>query len=262
VVRAAIAADEPRFSGTTVYRALVPSYRLPDMGEPRISVWLGPRQHCVWYPVSSGQSYSVVAAVPSGGESAESWRTPGRVADVVAAYRDWHDDVRTMLAAADSVTRWALYDRPELIRWYEGAMTVVGDAAHPMLPFGAHGANQAIEDAVALATCLAGGVGSNSGYDLGSGSGPASGSRRLGAALHRYESIRMPRVAEVTDAVRRNVEDHHLEDGPLQRQRDDGLAGRLRLESLASLYGYDSEQMAIDSSVVIGAPAGPAAHGN
>lgn len=229
VVRSVLVRDEPRYSGVCVYRALVAADRLPaELCRPRVTIWLGPGQHCVWYPVAGGRWYSVVAAIqdPAGGR--ESWRAPGHVEDVVAAYDGWHPSVTTMLAAAGSVSRWALHDRPPLARWYTDRITVVGDAAHPMLPLGAQGANQAIESAFALASCLARSV-------------------DLESALRRYAEVRAPRLARVMAAVRRNVADHHLDDGPGQHERDRDLADRTDLLRQAWLFSHDAEAAANDA---------------
>jgi salicylate hydroxylase len=200
VVRRSLADDAVRFSGHTVYRAMVDATRLPWLsGPPRVVVWLGPGQHSVCYPVDSRGTINVVATVASA-------RPPrGRVTGdprlLAAAYRAWHDDVRTLLAAAGSFVHHGLFDRPPLPRWRRGGIAVVGDAAHPMLPFLAQGANQAIEDADVLAATL-----------------------RAPADLARYESLRRPRIDRVDAAVRASIHRHHLGDGAQQRLRDRQLA--------------------------------------
>jgi salicylate hydroxylase len=229
VVRRALSPDRPRYSGTTVYRGLVPTGALPGCSEsgPRVSVWLGPGQHCVWYPVSGGRWISFAAAVRDDGADrsawrTDSWRTPGEVAELTRVFADWHPDVLGLLSAATSVTRWALYDRAPLPIWHTDRLAVIGDAAHPMLPFGAHGANQAIESAVTLASCL------RHGTDAAS-------------AFRTYQRIRVDRLARVTAAVAQNARDHHLPDGDHQRERDQALAAALRLSQQDWLYGYDPE---------------------
>lgn len=223
VVRAVLSEDRARFGGVMVYRALVDAERLPRFDAPRVNVWLGPGRHCVWYPVSSGRRYSVVAAVavpnsPARPESV-SWRAPGRPEEMVQAFHGWHPEVAAVLGAADEVTRWDLYDRLPLHQWSQAGVTVVGDAAHAVLPFGAQGANQAIESAATLATCL------QVEFDLA-------------AALRRYERVRAPRLERVAATVRRNAADHHLADGSGQQARDAVLAeGRPQ----DWLFGHDAE---------------------
>lgn len=224
VVRGTLAADHPRFSGETIYRGLVPADRLPpSLREPKVVLWLGPGQHCVRYPVAGDRLVSFSATVPGSDWRSESWSAQGSVDDLVEAYADWHPDVVSLLGAADSVSRWALHDREPIDRWSTGRVTLVGDSAHPMLPFLAQGANQAVEDAVVLAACLR-------------GIAPAG----IAAALARYEGIRRARTAEVQRRSRANTTTFHLDDGEEQRARD---AAMTTLDRRAQdwLYGYDAE---------------------
>ena len=225
VIREALVADEPRFSGQAVYRGLAPADRLPHLvREPKVTIWLGPGQHIVCYPISGGRLVSFVATTPAGQWRDESWTTLGRVEDVVASYTAWNDDVWQVLTAADSVTRWALHDRDTIEDWSRGRVTLLGDAAHPMLPFGAQGANQAIEDAVALAACLA-----------------TATRDSVPVALKRYADVRAPRTELVHRTVRANARNHHFADGEDQQDRDRNMTDRWGLESMAWLYGYDAE---------------------
>lgn len=225
-VRQVIAADRPRFSGQSIYRALIPMSRGPSLfEEPKVVLWLGPGRHCVSYPVSAGTQLNLAATVPAGDWDVESWSALGRVSDLAAHYRDWTDDVVTLTSAPDSVSRWALHDRDTINRWALGRIAVVGDAAHPMLPFFAQGANQAIEDAMVLAGCLR-----------------DTSREAVPNALRRYESIRMPRTAHVHEVSRQNTTMLHLPDGADQRARDEALTASAALRSQAWLYGYDAEQ--------------------
>jgi len=225
VIREALVRDAPYFSGITVYRGLTSRAAVESV----VAVWLGPGRHCVWYPISDDQ-VNVVASVPepaSPGPSSEEWTAPGRVADLVAAYEGWHPDVRRIVAGLDAVTRWSLHERPSLRRLCTARVALVGDAAHPMLPFGAQGASQAIEDAAALAICLRG-----------------AGATDVPAALHRYDALRRPRLARVAAVVGVHKRDHHLADGPRQRARDRALGRRMSLRGQRWLYGYDIERAA------------------
>jgi salicylate hydroxylase len=226
VVRELVATDQPRFSGQSIYRALIPAERVPAalLDEPRVVLWLGPDQHCVCYPVSQSSRISLGATVPATEWTSESWSAPGSGPDLAARYRGWNDDVVTLTSAPDSVSRWALHDRDTLSRWSRDRVTVAGDAAHPMLPFLAQGANQAIEDAAVLARCL------------------ATATRQTApSALRHYERIRMPRTDEVHRVSRNNTTALHLPDGPDQRDRDSSLAANAGLQSQDWLYGYDAE---------------------
>ena len=209
VVRKAIAADPPRFSGLVVHRGLI---HLPVPPPPTVRIWLGPRGHVVCYPISA-QRVNVVVALPAS-------VPPGALGP---AFAGWHPAVRELVTAVDGSIRWELYDRAPLARWGTGRVVLAGDAAHPMLPFGAQGANQAIEDAAALAACLRDGLADVPG------------------ALRRYELLRVPRVARVSAMVKDNAGNHHLPDGVRQRRRDRPMRSRAGLGARAWLYGYDAE---------------------
>ncbi|MFM9557869.1 MULTISPECIES: FAD-dependent monooxygenase [Streptomyces] len=225
VVRDALAMDEPRFSGQSIYRGLVPGRHLPFLVEdPKVRLWLGPDQHCVCYPVSAGEWISVGATAPAGDWSVESWTAEGRVEDLVETYQGWDEEVLTVLKALDRVGRWALHDRDPLRHWSTGRIAVVGDAAHPMLPFQAQGANQSIEDAVVLAGCLR-----------------KATRDGIPQALKRYEQVRRPRTDRLQQMSRVNARTFHLSDGQGQRERDQALAGAQNLREQEWLYGYDAE---------------------
>jgi salicylate hydroxylase len=222
VVRAALIADTPRFSGQAIYRGLVPAQKVPFLCDnPAVTLWLGPGQHCVCYPVSSGQGFSMAASFPTDEEGVESWSAVGQVADVAAAYAGWCTEVQQLIGALDSVKRWVLYDRDPLVRWSTERITLVGDAAHSMLPFYAQGANQAIEDVVALAALL-------------SHHAPAT-------ALRRYEELRKQRIEEVHRISGANSAVLHFPDGVEQQQRDAAMGAEDVLKRRGWLYGYDAE---------------------
>ncbi|MGW4820613.1 FAD-dependent monooxygenase [Streptomyces sp. NPDC004227] len=226
IAREHIVADRPRYSGQTIYRGLVPAERVPFLlTEPRVQLWFGPDQHCVCYPVSSGRQVSFGATVSASDWREESWSARGDVAQLAAAYAGWHPDVARLIGAAETVGRWALHDRESIDRLSSGRVTVIGDAAHPMLPFQAQGANQAIEDAVVLAACLA---------DAGPGG--------LSTALRRYERIRLPRTTRIQRQSRDNAKTFHLADGDAQRRRDTSAQGSSGLDRHEWLFGYDAEQ--------------------
>ncbi len=168
-----------------------------------------------------------VAIVPAGDWRVESWSATGEVADALAEFQGWHPQVSTILAAADRTHRWALYDREPLATWGVGRVTLLGDAAHAMLPFMAQGACQAIEDAAVLARCLA-----------------TAHDGAIPDALRRYEDIRAPRVRAVQRASRENATTYHLPDGPAQRERDAHYAAHTAdgpYTARGWLFSYDAE---------------------
>ena len=225
-VKRAIAADvHARFSGFCAFRCLVPADRAPEMAlRPVQTLWLGPGHHVVHYPISSGRLVNVVAFAPAGDWREESWTADGDVAELVAEFLGWDDRLVQLLRSASQTKRWAMYDREPLERWTDGRITLLGDAAHAMLPFFAQGAAQAIEDAFVLAECLRKAV---------PGSAPA--------ALRRYERIRRPRATQVQLMSRGREVQNHLADGLEQERRDLGFEAGNPLRESAWLYGYDLE---------------------
>lgn len=196
-VRAELTRDQVRYSGHAVFRAVLPVERAPWLSAPpRVVVWLGPGQHCVCYPIDGGRCLNVVATVPAPDPPAAAGECFG--SDLLSAYEGWHPAVRGLFAPGDRLERYGLYDRPALPRWHRGRLVVLGDAAHPMLPFIAQGAAQAIEDAEALAATFP---------DFGA-----------------YTGVRRDRVSRVDAIARAGAHDHHRPDGPEQRERDRRLA--------------------------------------
>lgn len=215
VVRAGLHPDEPRYSGHTIYRGLVPAEAAPWLAEqPRVVLWLGPGRHAVAYPVSGGRQISFGATFPVGTfDGGESWSAPADPAVLTSAYAGWHQPLRDLLSQAGPVSRWALHDRDPIPTWSTARITLAGDAAHPMLPFVAQGANQAVEDAFALAKHLV----------------PV----RVSTALARYEQVRKARTEEVQRISRGNATALH--DG--SRPDPDQQRAQQRW-----LYGFDAEE--------------------
>ena len=220
-------ASPPRESGLCAWRSLVPAQAAPAIARrPVQTLWLGYRHHLVHYPVSAGRLVNVVAFSPAGPGEVESWSAVGEVADFAAEFAGWDPRVGELIAAAGHVGRWAVRDYAPLPRWVNGRIALLGDAAHPMLPFYAQGAGQAIEDAAALAVCL-----TTAPWD------PP-------AALARYERLRMPRATRVQEASRGRIGHHHLPDGPEQRARDAEFAREDPLSHNDWIYAYDAEAAA------------------
>jgi salicylate hydroxylase len=202
----------------------VPADRLRHLPlEPRCTLRLGPGAHFVHYFVSSGRLHNVVCVVEEDSWTRESWTDPGDPEQLRAAFTGWHPTVGAIIDALDRPLKWALFDRPPMPRWSTGPVTLLGDACHPMLPYGAQGAAQAIEDAAVLAACLT-----------------QAGPREAPAALHRYESIRRGRATRVQNMSRANGQRFHLPDGPDQQARDTAMASSFGLSpEIDWLYGHD-----------------------
>ena len=209
----------PRFARHTAWRALAPADAVTaDQRAPAIDLWLGQNAHLVHYPVRSGALINIVAIIRDDWRE-PGWSAPGNRADILARYPGgaWSPAARALLAAPQQWCKWALYDRAPLARWGQGAVTLLGDAAHPMLPYLAQGAAMAIEDAAVLAQRFA---------DMPDD--PAG-------AMRLYEQQRQRRTARTQRAARRNGAVYHM-GGPAAFLRTLALAamGRERL-----LTGYD-----------------------
>lgn len=150
--------EQPQFTGVVAYRAVVPVERLaglPNMDN--FTKWWGPNPdvQIVSFPLNRGKDLFIFATTPQEGWELESWTAPGEVSELRDIYKNFHPEARALLDACDSVLKSALYIRDPLPTWHKGRMVLLGDACHPMMPFMAQGAGQAIEDAVVLARCLA-----------------------------------------------------------------------------------------------------------
>ncbi|QTF92708.1 FAD-dependent monooxygenase [Halomonas sp. BM-2019] len=175
--------DSPEFTGLVSYRAVVPRSAVPEVENlDAFTKWWGPSPdvQVVVFPLTRGEEVFIFATTPQEGWREESWTLPGDVEELREVYQDFHPDVRALLAACDSVTKSALYVREPMEQWSKGHVTILGDAAHPMVPFMAQGACMAIEDAVVLSRCLA--------------EATLDG---VPAALQRYENARKARTAKV-----------------------------------------------------------------
>jgi salicylate hydroxylase len=196
-----------RFAGATAWRTQIPRATLPArFAEPVVGLWIGPRAHLVHYPVGGGADLNIVAVITGGAES-QGWSEPGSAANVLASFAPWNNEAKSLLERAEAWRGWSLYRLTGLKRWSAGPLTLLGDAAHPVLPYLAQGAALAIEDAAALAACL------------------AAAPDDPNSAFRRYETLRRPRAARVQRAARRFGFLYHLS-GPLAEARNFILARR------------------------------------
>jgi salicylate hydroxylase len=150
-------ADPPRFAGRTAWRGLVPARLVaPEFRQPLIHLWLGRDAHFVHYPVKAGSVINLVV-ITTDGWNEPGWSEPAGRADLVPrlAAEAWAPAARALIGLPEAWLKWALYDRRPIRRWSQGPMALLGDAAHPILPFLAQGAAMAIEDAAVAAQCLA-----------------------------------------------------------------------------------------------------------
>jgi salicylate hydroxylase len=177
----------PVFSGSVAYRGMVANELAPQWPPARWEMWLGPSKHFLTYPVRAGKLINYVGFVPADAEMRESWSAPGDPDQLRREFAGWDPRIGELLRQVSSTFRSALYDREPLPTWTRGRLTLLGDAAHAMLPHLGQGANQSIEDGMALATILA-----------------RADNNCAPAALLAYERLRRERVAQVQRGAREN----------------------------------------------------------
>jgi salicylate hydroxylase len=157
-------AQPARFTQQMAWRCIVPIDHVPTQIGPGQSVsigrdeyvgWIGPDGHVICYPIRGGSLYNIFAGHVSEGWVEESWSVPSSVDDLLAGYRGWNAALLEMLAHVEHCYKWGIRDRDLLQHWTGGRVTLLGDAAHPMMPTLAQGAAITLEDAYALARNLA-----------------------------------------------------------------------------------------------------------
>lgn len=185
-----VAPSEPVFSGVVAARGLVPALDIYPADTMRM--WVGKDKHFLVFPVRAGELLNYVGFVPSPTKVRESWSAEGNPEALAAHFAGWDPVIGQIIEAitgpGGSGFEWGMYDRAPLSRWSVGRLTLLGDAAHPMLPHLGQGVNQALEDGVSLAVLL------------GALEDPAG----VPDVLRTYESLRRERTAEVQIGSRRN----------------------------------------------------------
>ncbi|SFS08654.1 FAD-dependent monooxygenase [Yoonia litorea] len=213
-------ADKPFFTGQVAWRALTKVNAVP----PVARIWMAKGRHLVTYPI--GNNWLNIVAVQERGQWAkEGWHHPDDPGNLRKAFADCSWEVKSILAEVTHVNLWGLFRHPVAQRWHTGSIALLGDAAHPTLPFLAQGANLAIEDAYVLArTC--------------------DETADLQAALPSYQSKRRPRVVRAIEAANSNARNYHL-GGVKRRVAHLGLktlgtvAPNAFLNRLGWLYDHD-----------------------
>lgn len=211
----------PEYSGSRAYRGLVPSAKLPDWRKAAHQIWMGDGKHFMVYPVRRGELLNYVGFVPTRSETIESWSAIGDRDELTASFAGWDSRVSELLEQVETCFWWGLYDRRPLAAWTKGRLVLLGDAAHAMLPHLGQGANQAIEDGVALAVLL-------EGRDAG----------EIAVILQRYEAFRRERTDRVQAEARRNGLRYDSRYESLE-QRDREIASSVEFRKW--LYDYDVE---------------------
>ena len=214
----------PEYSGVRAYRGLISREKLPGWPEAVHMVWMGDGKHFIVYPVRGGRLLNYVGFVPTKSETIKSWSAAGDRDELAASFDGWDSPIVRLLQTVDACFWWGLYDRHPLASWTSGRLVLLGDAAHAMLPHLGQGANQAIEDGVALAVLLEG-----------------RALDEVPNVLQQYEEFRRHRTDAIQAEARKtglryNSKYESLE----QRDREIAKAGVFR----KSLYDYDVEEAA------------------
>jgi salicylate hydroxylase len=177
-VRPFVFGPEPvAFTGKVSFRGLIPGELVtPEIASQNASYYIGPDRMFLTYFVRGTEFMNVVAHARQPGWEEEGWSIPAERSDLLALYEDFHESVHTVIRAVppEQLFKWALRDRSPIPQWVSGRVALLGDAAHPMLPFLGQGGNQAMEDGTVLGRCL-------------------SVATNINDALSRYEAARKER---------------------------------------------------------------------
>ena len=230
LVRQQYVGDGARVSGHVVYRAVVDEAEFPaDLKYNAPVVWCGPNCHLVHYPLRGGQQYNVVVTFHS--RKTETWSiTEGSQEEVLSYFTDIVPRARQLLSLPKSWRRWATADRDPIAQWTFGRVTLLGDAAHPMLQYLAQGACMALEDSVTL------------------GEAVRTSNGDLAAAFERYQRSRVTRTARVLLMTREMGRIYHAK-GVERLVRNDLWKGRSPerfYDALEWLYGWKPERCLVD----------------
>ena len=212
---------KPRVSGHIAYRAVLPRAEVPEgLWQNNVVLWAGPKTHLVHYPLRRGELYNLVAVFHSD-KYEEGWNTFGDPEELHRKFSDERPEVMTLLAKIDAWKMWVLCDREPVSEWSSGRVTLLGDAAHPMLQYLAQGANMATEDAVVLAACV----------ELSGGN--------FEAAFRRYQDERYLRTGKVQMTARYYGDVYHAA-GVVRELRNGLFAGKAPDPTFATMaWLYD-----------------------
>ena len=186
-------AEKARFTGNVAWRAVIPVERLGGLVPPPTGcIWAGKQRHAVTTRIRSGQTVNFVGIVEHSDWKIEGWKIEGQRADALADFKDWNPTITNLIKKAESLHKWALFDRAPLPHWHTGHVALLGDAAHPMLPSMAQGAVQSMEDAYILAQSVA-----------------SSSSSHIPSACNDYFQKRIRRTTKVQKVSMKNLNLFH-----------------------------------------------------
>lgn len=231
VVRKAVGQNpEPVYSGYIVYRGVIDASRLPEDWPMISQVWMGNNRHFMCYPLQQRNLFNFVAGIPSDRPLNGPWSGPAEVSELAAEFTgaDWDPKLQDFIGLIDETFWWGLFDHEPLTNWSRGPITLLGDAAHTMLPHQGQGVNQAIEDSMALATFIA----------------AAEDVSDIPEAFRRYTAVRMQRTAILQNGSRRSgaMFDAQYEFADLEKRDADIRVGRDFRRS--AVFDYDAQKVA------------------
>lgn len=174
------------FTGQVAWRGVIQVRDIPAQAQ----IWMAPKRHVVTYPLAEGW-LNVVAVQERSAWAAEGWAHADDPANLRAAFADCAPALQEVLSQMDSPYLWGLFRHPVAEHWHNDRVALLGDAAHPTLPFLAQGANMAIEDAYVLARCC-------------------HGAQTVQDAFTRYQGLRRARVVRAIEAANANAKNYHL----------------------------------------------------
>ncbi|GJF27840.1 putative monooxygenase [Kitasatospora sp. NE20-6] len=199
---------EPRVSGHTIYRSVIPMDRVPpELRWNTVTLWAGPKWHFVHYPIGGGAFLNLAATRDDGAAEAVAG-VPAERAHVLGEFPDLGATARALLELGEEWRRWVLCDRDPVDTWTDGRVALLGDAAHPMLQYAAQGACTALEDAVVLGGLLGG-----------------AGAADPAGALLRYAALRRGRTARAQLVAREMGRQLYHPAGDAAKARNERLAG-------------------------------------
>lgn len=209
----------PKYTGYIAWRGLVPMDHVPaNLMHPPSGVFIGPGHLVNRYPVRHGKLLNFVAFAERDAWAEEGWSIRSTVDELLAEFEGWHPEVRTFLSSVppELLFKWGLFDRDPLDSWHKGRVGLLGDAAHPVLPFLGHGAVLAIEDGVVIGRAF-------------------TEASSVEEALQRYEKARIPRAAFVVQESRLAVKIFHSAEPEKYSERTGNRAADERL----GLFSYN-----------------------
>jgi len=216
----------PFFTKQVAWRTVIPAIG----NEPAVAkVYMGAGRHLVVYPLRGGEMLNIVAVQERDEWAAEGWNFQDDPANLRSVFADFGAEVQALLARVQTVYLWGLFRHPVATKWHNGRTAILGDAAHPTLPFMAQGAVMALEDAWVLADALA-------------------KADTIEDGLSAYQTRRHARASKVIDAASKNARNYHLPAGPVRMAAHAALrlgstvAPSMALKKFDWIYGYDVTQ--------------------